>query len=548
MVAIYLDPTNPSQFAETGKALLFAYLLHSIAALLVLLTTAQLGGRYLAWVTLVDLFWPVVISMFTAASNSPFYLFSLFAVTTVSYRWQLLTAVLAAVVSSAAVFLEALAAKYLHLPNLELDLNSTIMRAAYLLIMGVVVAYFADREKELHREAVKITRLARLARPEVGLAECVAAVLLALSKMFSARLVLAAIKHADTGRAYLCMPSDSGPNAPLQVEPLNVTEASESLLEHPQAVTRGRKRQGTVDLFTITAGESELPIETLSAPTPDFLRSYLRKRFLCAAINVQAEWRGAVYLVDPPWLQCSEAKMRFLGAIVSQVASRLYNVAMLQQSRSQVAELERSRLASEIHDGVLPSLSAIDMNLWAMVKTLPSDVADFAPRLNEMRDLAQKCIIEVRQVLHGLVPERVTATTFLENLRNTVTRFRDTGMYTEFLSELDEMKVAPETAHHIGKIVQEALVNARKHGRAHGVRVAIARAGSAYKLTITDDGKGFSFSGRRTRFQLAEEPDCPKVLVNRVRAIGGDLCVESSPGRGATVEISIPADEELTYA
>jgi len=83
------------------------------------------------------------------------------------------------------------------------------------------------------------------------------------------------------------------------------------------------------------------------------------------------------------------------------------------------------------------------------------------------------------------------------------------------------------------RIVQEGLVNVRKHSGAHHVRVCLSSSPSHWSLTIEDDGKGFLGKA-------------PMIIKERVGSIAGELSVESNPGLGARLEIKVPQDEEVS--
>ena len=98
----------------------------------------------------------------------------------------------------------------------------------------------------------------------------------------------------------------------------------------------------------------------------------------------------------------------------------------------------------------------------------------------------------------------------------------------------------PATCRELARVVQEGLVNIRKHSGAHSALVSFAAQNGSWKLVINDDGKGFPFAGR---FHLSELDDFrrgPTVIKERIRAVGGDLLIESTPGRGSRLEITVP--------
>ena len=92
----------------------------------------------------------------------------------------------------------------------------------------------------------------------------------------------------------------------------------------------------------------------------------------------------------------------------------------------------------------------------------------------------------------------------------------------------------------VARIVQEGLVNVRKHSDASHVVVQFDRRDGHWRLTIEDDGRGFPFSGRFSQAELEADGKGPLVIKECVRLINGELTLESIPGRGSRLEITIP--------
>ena len=94
-----------------------------------------------------------------------------------------------------------------------------------------------------------------------------------------------------------------------------------------------------------------------------------------------------------------------------------------------------------------------------------------------------------------------------------VDRFRrDTGIAARFVSELEEVSLSRDTCQEIVRIVQEALVNVRKHSEARHAVVRLERKNGQWKLTIDDDGRGFPFSGRRSLSDLDQSYEGPEIV------------------------------------
>jgi signal transduction histidine kinase len=124
-----------------------------------------------------------------------------------------------------------------------------------------------------------------------------------------------------------------------------------------------------------------------------------------------------------------------------------------------------------------------------------------------------------------------------------VARFgRDTGMHAIFDCAVEDVDLPARVCREIARIVQEALQNVRKHSGAQNVLVRFGRAPSGWRLVVNDDGQGFPFDGTLSHAELDEGRKGPYVIKERVRALGGELTIASSPGGGARLEILVPRE------
>ncbi|HYB53126.1 MAG TPA: ATP-binding protein, partial [Thermoanaerobaculia bacterium] len=109
-----------------------------------------------------------------------------------------------------------------------------------------------------------------------------------------------------------------------------------------------------------------------------------------------------------------------------------------------------------------------------------------------------------------------------------------------FVSDLREIALSPRIGIELARIAQEALVNVRRHSGAANVIVRLSVENGAGRLVVDDDGRGFDFTGRLTQEDLDAARKGPVIIKERVRSIGGTLAIESTPGRGARLEITFP--------
>jgi two-component system nitrate/nitrite sensor histidine kinase NarX len=159
--------------------------------------------------------------------------------------------------------------------------------------------------------------------------------------------------------------------------------------------------------------------------------------------------------------------------------------------------------------------------------------------LEKLQQLLHSEVVSLRELMQQMRAAEVNPEELLDVLAVRVDRFRrDTGIAARFVSDLEEVSLSRDTCQEIVRIVQEALVNVRKHSDARHAVVRFERKNGQWKLSIDDDGRGFPFSGRRSLTDLDESYEGPEIVKERVRAIGGDLFIDSSPGRGSHLEIT----------
>ncbi len=150
-------------------------------------------------------------------------------------------------------------------------------------------------------------------------------------------------------------------------------------------------------------------------------------------------------------------------------------------------------------------------------------------------------VLNLRELMQQMKPVELDPHHLLDYMADLVDRFRrDTGISARFISDLPDVDLPRRTGREVARILQEALVNVRKHSGAEHVMVSFRLEEGFWKLVVEDDGRGFGFTGRLTEDELSSPRFGPAVIKERVHAIGGQLTIDSDPGRGSRVEISIP--------
>jgi len=202
--------------------------------------------------------------------------------------------------------------------------------------------------------------------------------------------------------------------------------------------------------------------------------------------------------------------------------------------------MERSRIAHELHDGVIQSLIGMEMETDAARRQASSDPLPLLKEMNHLQELLRKEIVDLRERMQLLKPLEVEPAQLVKHLAETVDKFRrEQPVSARFVSDYPEVSLSPRVCSELVRILQEGLVNIRKHSGARKVFVRFGRENEGWKLLIEDDGCGFGFTGRLSLAELEASSMGPLVIKERIRSIGGELVIESVPGCGARLEISL---------
>ena len=168
----------------------------------------------------------------------------------------------------------------------------------------------------------------------------------------------------------------------------------------------------------------------------------------------------------------------------------------MRRLRERAGALERARFARELHDGAIQSLIAVEMQLDVLRRQSGTQAPVVNAELGRIQKLLREEVLKLRELMQTMKSFEVNADRLLGFISDTVERFRrETGIAAEFASELERVDLAQKKCRELARIVQESLVNVRKHSGAHHVLVRLAHRAGNLQLTVEDDGKGFSFSG-----------------------------------------------------
>ncbi len=197
-------------------------------------------------------------------------------------------------------------------------------------------------------------------------------------------------------------------------------------------------------------------------------------------------------------------------------------------------ELERARLARELHDETGQALTSILLGLKPLEQTAESEEARQA--LASVRELVISTLQDVRRLAVELRPSALDDFGLVPAVERLTETFREqSGLRVDLETQLGDERLASEVETTLYRVVQEALTNVIKHAGAGRVSILLQRKNTHVVAVVEDDGSGFDPSDTRADALGLSG------MHERVALAGGRLQVESAPGSGTTVVAEVPS-------
>jgi signal transduction histidine kinase len=205
----------------------------------------------------------------------------------------------------------------------------------------------------------------------------------------------------------------------------------------------------------------------------------------------------------------------------------------------EASNIERRRIAADLHDGAVQDLAGISYSL-----DVAAGQAETTTR-TELRDLlrtaakvTRESMRQLRSLLVEIYPPNLHDTGLEAAIADLLAPLRRRGIQAELATD-GVGRLPPESEQLIFRTAQEALRNVADHANASHVTVSLERRNGTVVALIRDDGAGFdaaAASGRREEGHLGLA-----LLVDRATDLGGRLAIESKPGEGTSIVLEIPS-------
>ncbi len=261
------------------------------------------------------------------------------------------------------------------------------------------------------------------------------------------------------------------------------------------------------------------------------------RAILSVPMVVHNEIYGGITLYYREPRRFTEEEMQLATSIGSQAALAVENARLRAQAEEAAAMAERNRLARDLHDSVTQAVYSVSLYAEAAARLLRGGkTAEAAEHLRELGSTARDALREMRLLIYGLSPPALESGSLVDAIQRRLDAVESRGgMSVSFQVDGGE-SLTPRVRQELYQMVTEALNNSLKHSRAQSVRVGLCFGEGEITLSVKDDGVGFvpaqgETSGGRGLRSLRE----------RAHRLSGSVAVESSPGKGTTVTVRVPA-------
>ncbi|WP_239571891.1 sensor histidine kinase [Streptomyces sp. G44] len=298
-------------------------------------------------------------------------------------------------------------------------------------------------------------------------------------------------------------------------------------------------------------------LRTLPPRAALLLVAVLTAFVVTAQVQLAGRFDPDLLLAPPAWAAVASAVFLYMQR---QAARQRELIDDLLRTRRELAATERregtlaerQRLSMEIHDTLAQGLSSQQMLLQAADRLWDTDPAKARAHVRTAESITERGLADARRFVHDLAPaDLADGGGLTEALRALARRESDATLSVRFHAEGTPVPLPDRVGSALLRIAQGALANVREHAHATTAALTLTLLGDQVVLDVADDGRGFTPPGAGER--VAGEPAAGASAAGvrghglpaiRARAaqLGGALTIESAPGEGTVLSVSIPLE------
>jgi signal transduction histidine kinase len=273
--------------------------------------------------------------------------------------------------------------------------------------------------------------------------------------------------------------------------------------------------------------ENKIAKQKIEIQQQELKTKQARTRFIIAAILFFVLLIGAIFL----YLFLQQRQKLLQNKII---AIEQQKKLELTQAIIDGEELERIRLAKELHDGIGGLMSMIKLQFTNFKKSHAAIQENI--EYNSALDLLNTASQDIRKISHALMPSALERLGLIDAVEQFCTQMQTTGNFEiDFQHYGFDARLSQKLELLLYRIIQELLNNIIKYANAKEVLVQFTKNENLISITIEDDGKGFDISTLKNKDGIGLQS-----MQKRIELLGGKMDIDSEIGKGTSVNIELP--------
>lgn len=268
------------------------------------------------------------------------------------------------------------------------------------------------------------------------------------------------------------------------------------------------------------------------------------RTFLGVPVTVKGRLIGDLYLTDKRGHeQFTEEDQRLVETFALHAGIAIDNARLHEQVQRLAVVEERERIGRDLHDGIIQSIYAVGLSLEDVPDLMEEDPDDARARVDRAIEALDKTIRDIRNFIFGLRPELLQGMALAAGLAALVEEFRVNTMVDAEVrtDELDAEALTSDDTGQLLIIAREALSNVARHARATRALIDLRGTPERVVLSIEDNGTGFAVEAARSPAHQGLGN-----MRNRAHAIGATIVIDSAPGAGTRIIVTLPRRDAAT--
>jgi signal transduction histidine kinase len=491
-------------------------------------------SQYMHWF---DMVWFLGLISLTGGANSIFFNFFFFAILVASFGWGY-KAGLRLTLTSAVLFTVVAVLTAAQWPIFEL--NRLLLRVMQLLILGFLISRWGGFKINLRNRLQLLKDVTVFSNPRFGIDRTINAILESLRAFYDADSALLLVLSKGGEGTYQMYRIRLGSQATGVSPPVIESEAAALLLlpsSNYAVIHRHNGRDRTL-LFDVNTRQFLPGDPSVSDRVANALET---TNYLSVPVHNRHGPIGRLYLSGGPH-RFDNSTMDFVLQLMDHVTPLIENIRLVDSLASDAAEQERQRIARDIHDSVIQPYVGLQLGIAALAQKLRAGKTDVVDNVEELLDLTNQELIEMRRYVWGLQAGEERRDVLLPAIQRFVTRFASvTGIKVD-VKAAGKIQINDRLAAELFQIVTEGLSNVRRHALCDEARVELTCEAGRVLLRIKNprpEANGdLGFNGedqpdKRTLFK-------PRSIAERTAMLGGETRVSIDDNNYTVVTVTVP--------